>query len=243
MKKTIVLLGLLLSICSFSTEECAYEEVPIAQAPENIKVVKILKGEETGLYGIVDSSGKFLTKGNNILISIQKNHIYIVDIDNNEGLMSTEGKWIGKMGEYRYKDKYANMYIASSETKDKRYFIVYNKENNQNKFGFLDIDGNLCVPIIYDEAEMFSDGLAAVKKDGKWGYVNTKGIEVIPFEYDEALDFKNGEALVRIGNETFYIDKYGKEKLFSTLLSDFQDWIEKIKKHIASSFEEKVGTI
>ena len=36
----------------------------------------------------------------------------------------------------------------------------------------------------YTAAGIFTDGIAAVEKDGKWGYVNSKGEQVIPFEYD-----------------------------------------------------------
>ena len=36
----------------------------------------------------------------------------------------------------------------------------------------------------YDEIGVFSEGLAAVKKDGKWGYINTKGEVAIPITID-----------------------------------------------------------
>lgn len=52
------------------------------------------------------------------------------------------------------------------------------------KFGYIDESLRLVVPAVYDEARDFSEGLAAVKKDGEWGYVNTDGIAVIPFSFD-----------------------------------------------------------
>lgn len=48
----------------------------------------------------------------------------------------------------------------------------------------------------YEDAAAFSDGLAAVKKDGKWGYIDEDGNTVIPFEYDFACDFSEGYAVV-----------------------------------------------
>ena len=48
----------------------------------------------------------------------------------------------------------------------------------------------------YDEAQSFSEGLAAVKKGSKWGYIDTKGEVVIPFEYDVAYVFNEGLAVV-----------------------------------------------
>lgn len=57
---------------------------------------------------------------------------------------------------------------------------------------------------------MFSEGLAAVQKNGKWGFINTAGKVVIPFKYDEALDFDDDIAEVMQGDKVFYIDKTGK---------------------------------
>lgn len=48
----------------------------------------------------------------------------------------------------------------------------------------------------YEDGFVFSDGLAAVKKNGKWGYINTKGDVVIDFIYDDAAPFNEGRALV-----------------------------------------------
>lgn len=48
----------------------------------------------------------------------------------------------------------------------------------------------------YDELYPFSEGLAAVKKDGKFGYINTKGELVIPCQFDKACDFSDGLAIV-----------------------------------------------
>ena len=38
----------------------------------------------------------------------------------------------------------------------------------------------------YEDADSFSQGLAAVKKDGKWGYIDMEGNTVIPFQFDYA---------------------------------------------------------
>lgn len=48
----------------------------------------------------------------------------------------------------------------------------------------------------YDELYPFSEGLAAVKKDGKFGYINTKGELVIPCQFGYASDFIEGTAVV-----------------------------------------------
>lgn len=48
----------------------------------------------------------------------------------------------------------------------------------------------------YEDAQYFSEGLAAVKQDGKWGYIDETGKTVIPFGYDKAYAFNEGLAVV-----------------------------------------------
>lgn len=65
----------------------------------------------------------------------------------------------------------------------------------------------------YDELYPFSEGLAAVKKDGKFGYINTKGELVIPCQYQYAGSFKEGLACVvkdEEDNNISFIDAKGK---------------------------------
>ena len=53
------------------------------------------------------------------------------------------------------------------------------------KYGYIDKTGAEVIPLQYEDAGDFQNGLAKVKKDGKWGYINTKGETVLPFEYAE----------------------------------------------------------
>lgn len=80
----------------------------------------------------------------------------------------------------------------------------------------------------YDKLAAFSDGMAAVCKNGKWGYINHKGEEVIPCQFDSEGEynqimaahidenscvshaFHEGVALVRRNEEWGVIDKEGK---------------------------------
>lgn len=48
----------------------------------------------------------------------------------------------------------------------------------------------------YEDAESFSDGLAAVKQGGKWGYIDESGKLVIPCQFDKAYPFSEGLAIV-----------------------------------------------
>jgi len=63
---------------------------------------------------------------------------------------------------------------------------------------------------IYDGVLAFSEGLAAVFKNGKCGYINEKGRVIVPIEYDDGWPFSEGFAAVRKGEKWGIIDTKGK---------------------------------
>lgn len=66
--------------------------------------------------------------------------------------------------------------------------------SRKGKRGFLNInDGRIVIGEQYDKAWVFSEGLAAVVKDGKIGFVNARNETVLPFQYDYAD--RNGMAI------------------------------------------------
>lgn len=87
---------------------------------------------------------------------------------------------------------------------------VSREDNLGEKFGYLDLKGNIAIPLVYDQLNTFSGGLAPVEKDKKWGYIDTKGNTVIPFVFDWAGVFGSGLAPVKIGQKSGFIDRTGK---------------------------------
>jgi hypothetical protein len=86
--------------------------------------------------------------------------------------------------------------------------VFQNEESG--KCGFIDKTGIIRVPIIYDEAYKFSEGLAAVKLKQKYGYVDKTGKEVIPIMYEMVGGFYEGFAAVQLLGKWGYIEKTGK---------------------------------
>lgn len=80
-----------------------------------------------------------------------------------------------------------------------------------DKWGFYNKDKKIVIPIKYDYAKPFSEGLAPVKLNGKWGFIDKEGKEVIPLKYDCAWCFRKGLAYVELNGKYGYIDKEGKE--------------------------------
>ena len=61
---------------------------------------------------------------------------------------------------------------------------------------------------VFDDAEPFSDGMAAIMNNGKWGYINRKFDLVIPCQYDIAYPFINGLAKVETNGKSLTISSY-----------------------------------
>ncbi len=98
---------------------------------------------------------------------------------------------------------YGSAYESSEEG-------LYKVRNKYEKHGFVNRFGKEVIPLVYDYANDFSEGLAYVKKNGKYGFINKSGDVVIPLIYDDATSFKNGKVEVKKDGEQFYIDKTGK---------------------------------
>lgn len=109
--------------------------------------------------------------------------------------------WFDELG-YNGKIKAGELEI------EKGLYPVSNGLATGSKWGYINENYSLEIALAYDGAMDFSQGIAAVKKDGKWGYINEIGASVLGFEYesvsecdllgrDIAFSFENGLAPVR----------------------------------------------
>lgn len=89
--------------------------------------------------------------------------------------------------------------------------------------GLKTVDNEYCFTLEgeWEGAKDFSEGLAAVKKDGKWGFIDTGGNVVIDLRYDSANSFSEGLAAVQNGGKWGYVDKNGTVVIPITLDATF----------------------
>lgn len=83
------------------------------------------------------------------------------------------------------------------------------------RFGFINKQGKLSVPMQFDKARGFSNGLAWVQQGEKKYFIDKQGKKVLDVsQYDEVGDFKNGLAAVFQYSDSHHrqscIDKTGK---------------------------------
>lgn len=114
------------------------------------------------------------------------------------------------------------------------------------KWGYLNSKGSLVILDEYDGARDFSEGLAAVNRNGKWGYINKVGDIIIPFQYRSAGAFSCGLAKVQdFDYKEYYIDHYGTRpfQVNGEELSSFSDCRARIFKYPYYFFIDNKGKI
>jgi len=79
----------------------------------------------------------------------------------------------------------------------------------QDGFAFVRTDASLLSPDRWVDARDFSEGRAAVKRDGMWAFIGTDGLPTTEFEFEETQDFNQGLAAVRQGDAWGFINPDG----------------------------------
>jgi hypothetical protein len=119
------------------------------------------------------------------------------------------------------------------------------KSDYENNIFFLDKTGKRISDKNYDDVYYFSEGLAAVSKDGLWGFIDKTGKEVIPLKYSNVLNFSEGLAAVELNKKTGFIDAKGKEVIpfqFDSA-SSFTNGLVIVKKGEKNVLMDKTGKI
>ena len=170
----------------------------------------------------------FIDKNGNIVHGQDCQIPFVSDFHDNLAL--TQDQFISPRGEKNGNyNKYGYMDIEGRNVIPCRYQSAADFEegmaavsNDEGKIGFINTEGELVIPYIYDMMEnlyghccdarsySFSEGLAAVCQDGKYGYIDKQGNTVVPLRYIWAEPFSEGFARVMIdGGKWGYVDKYG----------------------------------
>ncbi len=126
---------------------------------------------------------------------------------------------------------------------------VHNVRVNEGEeqWGYIDASGTLVIPYQFTRCVDFSDGLAAVFKEGSWGFINKKGEWVISPRYDDDTQchyrFKDGLALVSIQGKWGFVDHAGKQviPLVYTLADEFEEGLAAVRIGDSWGFIDRQG--
>ena len=92
-------------------------------------------------------------------------------------------------------------------------------------WGYVNTDNQLICELQYDEAMDFTEGFAAVNKNGKWTFINTEAKEIATPAYDEVRSFCHGRAAICLDGLWGFIDTKGNQILAPRFdeVTDFEE--------------------
>lgn len=159
-------------------------------------------------WGFVDSSGKMV---------IQPQFEHVASFSDGLAPIQVKDKWgyIDKTGKVVIEPRFEDYAVFSDglaavphECKygylDKSgKFVAVNPDEAQKlgdemvvsecRYGYIDKTGQMAIPAQFDQAQGFSDGLAAVQVKEKWGYIDKTGKFVIAPQFDELNQVNEGD--------------------------------------------------
>ena len=120
--------------------------------------------------------------------------------------------------------------------------LAYAKNNGRE---FFITTKNLRLTTDYDEARIFTFGLAPVSKNKKWGFIDETGKVAIPLIYDDVEYFtRNGLSAVKRNGRYGFINQQGKEiipVIYETVESEQLDDIVIVRKNYRWAFFANTG--
>ncbi|MEP6961121.1 MAG: WG repeat-containing protein [Acidobacteriota bacterium] len=91
------------------------------------------------------------------------------------------------------------------------------------RWSYIDKSGKRLFASDFEQAQDFSEGLAAVKVAGKWGFIDKRGIFLITPRYPSAEGFSNGLAFVNDGTTSGFIDTSGTMRFTTKYANSFSE--------------------
>lgn len=196
-----------------------------------IAVNKIIKNNRKYEIAKIENYNYFLLKQNNLYGIIDKQGNIVIDasFDNITIPNPEKAVFVCYLGDEIkvYNDKKQEIFTNYEQVEairlnnvatDVMYEKTVLKYKEQDKFGLIDLEGNIIKKAIYEEINAFEykEGELLVKQNGKYGLINIKGATLIDIKYDEiSLDQyyteqnKYNEAGYIVGNKTEEGYRYG----------------------------------
>jgi WG containing repeat len=121
-----------------------------------------------------------------------------------------------------------------------------------NRYGYMDRQGNVIIQPKFDNVGIFSEGLAWVEINKKLGYIDKTGKIKIPLRFDDAVfdsrkgDFDGGLAKVCLNSKCGYIDRTGKIVIplkFDDVARKFSDGLAWVKIDKRLGYVDRTGKV
>lgn len=227
-------------------------------------------------YGLMNKEGKIIVEPYyDDIIGSATDNLFLVKLNKKLGYINDKGKVIVPLQYdegYTFEDGLALVGILDNNKRRKMGYIntkgipvipleysasrffnegltAMEKAPNgriEDKYIFLDINGNQAIKTVFKSAENFHEGLATVgNSDYKYGMINKKGELVVPYKYNYITDMEEGFAKVELGNKNGFIDKTGRE-IVPVIYDDatqFSDAVASVTKNGKRGFVDASGKL
>ncbi len=167
--------------------------VDIKKYSEGVIAVK----SSNGKYGYVDKTGKVVIPFKYDDAEEFHNGTAVVYIKDGYTLIDKSGKIL-------LEKIYSGVMASYSDLIE-----IYDKETK--KYGYINNSGEIVIPLIYDNATYFENGVAFVKISEKYRMIDTNGKYKNEKTYDYATVCIEGMALVINNDKYGFVDETGKE--------------------------------
>lgn len=188
-KYRIQILSIIIILFLIPILKITFDKINKNYKVETITQEKYFILESKGKYGIIDYKGNILIEPEFYEIHIPNPYkeIFVCYYDYNEETGKCRTKVINSQRTELF-TKYNN--IETINLNGIETTMPYEKNllkyKKNNKYGLINLDGELITEPIYDEIDGLSckEGEILVKKDEKYGVINNRGVKLIDIKYD-----------------------------------------------------------
>lgn len=187
-----------------------------------------------------DDAWGFINQKGEVVIGYNYDMVY--NFDDDYAYVKVDDKYgaINEKGEYLFVPQYDMCYAFTSSglalvKHNSRAFFINKKGQNvfgdktfedagafgenglarvevDDKWGFINTDGEFVIEPIYDTALSFEDdSVVGVEKDGKWAYIDAQGNAVCDFVYERVYSIENGLGVFKKDGAYGYMNAQGEE--------------------------------
>lgn len=149
-------------------------------------------------YALLLPDGTISTKADFDYIYPATNNVSIFQKNSKYGYIDNSGKIISEA----IFDRAFNFFDGMA--------LVGRKDRSKFYYGFMNTNGQIIVPLEYQGARSFSDGIGALFNGKNWYYIDKQGKSIFERSFNAIGSFYEGVARVQINNEWGYINKAGE---------------------------------
>ncbi|BAP29699.1 uncharacterized protein CHSO_0662 [Chryseobacterium sp. StRB126] len=181
---------------------------------------------ETGWIRIKNKEGKWGFINSDSIVQIPVQYDFLNPFEN--GLAYAE------KGKEKFFITTRNLKLAANYDEVRIFSFGRAAVRIKNKWGFINEDGKIVIPLLYDDVDYFTQtGLCEVKKNHKSGFINMKGEVVVPIIYNNVRSEQMDNLVIAEKDKKWaFFDRKGKQ-LSDFIFDDvYRSWNEDFSKDV-----------